>query len=123
MAGLLLTKIKFPKMKTLIFSLMMLAAAFSFAQKVYSTDSRYDADIKVFVVDSKYDADLIVYKCDSRYDATGNKGLWYFADSRYDADKKIFFVDSRYDADLLIYFSDSRYDAEWRTSSKQHLLY
>lgn len=123
LAGLLLTQRKIFKMKALILSILMMATAFTFAQKVYSTDSRYDADIKVYVVDSRYDADLIVYKCDSRYDATGNKGLWFFVDSRYDADKKIYFVDSRYDADLLIFFCDSRYDAQWRTSSKQHLLY
>ena len=49
------------------------------AQKIYSVDSRYDADIKVYVVDSRYDADLLVYKCDSRYDAEGNKILDMYA--------------------------------------------
>ena len=57
------------------------------AQKVYSCDSKYDADIKVFVVDSKYDADLWVYKVDSQYDVNDD-GLWFFCDSKYDAKKK-----------------------------------
>jgi len=79
----------------LIFSVLLFLGLLAnvSAQKIFSVDSRYDADIKVYVTDSRYDADLIVYKCDSRYDAEGNKGLWYFVDSRYDADKKIFFPD------------------------------
>lgn len=105
---------------TLIFSSLLFS---SNAQKVFSTDSKYDADVKVFVADSKYDADLIVYKCSSKYDADGNKGLWFFADSKYDADKKVFFVSSKYDADLIIYFSDSKYDAEWKDSGKKHVMY
>jgi len=92
------------------------------AQKVYSCDSKYDADIKVFVVDSKYDADLWVYKVDSQYDVNDD-GLWFFCDSKYDAKKKIFFVDSKYDADLLIYFVDSKYDAGWNNASKKYLIY
>ena len=48
------------------------------AQKVFSTDSKYDADVKVFVANSKYDADLVVFKCTSKYDAKDNKGLWFF---------------------------------------------
>jgi len=93
------------------------------AQKIYSSDSRYDADIKIFVVDSRYDADLLVYKTESRYDATGNEGLWHFVESKYDADKKVYFSDSRYDADLLIHFVDSRYDAGWRNKERIYLLY
>lgn len=93
------------------------------AQKIFSCDSRYDADVKIFVVDSKYDADLLVYKEESRYNATGNEGLWYFVESRYDADKKVFFTDSKYDADLLIYFVESKYNAGWRNKERIYLLY
>jgi len=94
----------------------------TFAQKVYSCDSKYDADIKVYVVDSKYDADLIVYKVDSQYDVNDD-GLWFFCESKYDAKKIIYFVDSKYDADLLIYFADSKYDAKWSNTSKKYLIY
>ncbi len=109
-------------MKTALLSFtFILAVSFSaLSQKIFTVDSRYDADVKVFVTDSRYDADLLVFKVDSRYDATGNKGLWHFVSSRYDADKKIFFVTSRYDADVLIFFVNSRYDAEWRNKSKMH---
>jgi hypothetical protein len=100
----------------------MLVSSNTFAQLVYTCDSKYDADVKVFVADSKYDADLVVYKCDSKYDAEDNKGLWFFCDSKYDAKKKIFFVDSKYDADLIIFFCDSKYDAGWKTE-KRHLMY
>ncbi|MCB2208609.1 MAG: hypothetical protein KQH67_09980 [Bacteroidetes bacterium] len=93
------------------------------AQKIYSCDSRYDADVLIHVVDSRYDADLLVYKEESKYNATGNEGLWHFVESRYDADKKVYFTDSKYDADLLIYFVDSRYDAGWRNKERIYLLY
>jgi hypothetical protein len=109
--------------KMLMIVLLVSLYSNSFAQKVFSEDSKYDAQVKVFVVDSKYDADLCVYKVSSQYDATGNTGLWFFEDSKYDADKTIFFVDSKYDADLLIYFVESRYDAQWMNSSKKQLMY
>lgn len=121
---------KIPVMKTrgFLFSLAATAAIIMngtglFAQKIFSVDSKYDADVKVYVVDSKYDADLCVYKVSSQYDAEDNKGLWFFEDSKYDADKTIYFVDSKYDADLLIYFVDSKYDAGWRNASKKQLMY
>lgn len=93
-------------MKTItlkIFIMFLLFAGltrFTYSQKIYSCDSKYDADIKVYVVDSKYDADLLVYRVDSKYDVN-HDGLWYFVDSKYDADKIVYFVDSKYDADLL----------------------
>ncbi|NVO04099.1 MAG: hypothetical protein HXX09_15490 [Bacteroidetes bacterium] len=93
-----------------------------FAQKVYTVDSKYDADIKVYVCSSKYDADLCVYKVSSAYDVNDD-GLWFFTSSKYDAKKKVYFVDSKYDADLLIYFVDSKYDAKWNNNSKKHLIY
>ena len=93
------------------------------AQKIYSCDSKYDADVKIFVADSKYNADLLVYKEESKYNATGNEGLWHFVESRYDADKKVFFTDSKYDADLLIYFVESKYNAGWRNKERIYLLY
>ena len=116
-------------MKLSSFQLIFILIPFLFlslvssAQKIYSCDSKYDADVKIFVVESKYSADLLVYKSDSRYDAKGNEGLWYFVESRYDADKLVYFTDSKYDADLLIYFVESRYDAGWRNHERIYLLY
>lgn len=117
------TKKSIMKNTILLFSVLFWITFSSTAQKVYSTDSKYDADVKVYVADSKYDADLIVYKCSSKYDADDNKGLWYFVDSKYDADKKIYFVSSKYDADIIVYFTSSKYDAKWRESSKKHFMY
>ena len=39
------------------------------AQKIYSVNSSYQADVKVFVVEHEYQADLIVYKTDKDYRA------------------------------------------------------
>ena len=99
-------------MKKIVLSLLI-AGGLSIqakAQKIFSVNSKYDADVKVFVASNKYDADLVVFKCSSKYDAKDNKGLW-------------FFVDSKYDADLIIFFSNSKYDAAWKKSSKKHLMY
>ena len=97
--------------------------ATSFAQLVYSTQYKYDADVKVYVTQYKYEADLIVYKCNYKYEVEGNKGLWYFTDYQYDAKKKIYFTDYKYDADIKVYFTSYKYEAGWVNKSKQHLFY
>ena len=66
----------------LLASILCICCAYGLnAQKVYSTDSKYDADVLVFVADSKYDADLLIYFSDSKYDAkwskTSKKQLMY----------------------------------------------
>lgn len=112
--------------KTIVFGLaILLLGCFkeAIAQKVYSCNNRYDADIKVYVVENRYDADLLVYKVKNAYDVDGNKGLWYFCENRYDAKKKIWFAENKYDADLLICFVENKYDAGWREKEKMHLLY
>jgi hypothetical protein len=43
------------------------------AQKVYSVDSQWQADVKVYVVDSVWQADLSVYKVDSQWDFTDSE--------------------------------------------------
>ena len=63
------------------------------AQKIYSVDKDYKADVKVFVVSSDYKADLLVYKVSSDYKAGNNDGKWFFTSAAYKADKKIFFVE------------------------------
>lgn len=95
------------------------------AQKVYSVDHDYQADIKVYVVDKDYRADLIVYKTDHSYRAKSNenKGIWYFCPTQSQADKKIFFVDKEYRADLKVYFTDKEYRAGWKKNDKKHLMY
>jgi len=70
------------------------------AQKVFSVDQAYKADIKVFVVDNNYKADLLVYKVDAAYKVGKNDGKWFFTDQAYKASKKIYFVDAAYKADL-----------------------
>lgn len=106
-------------------SLLALASASCYAQKIYSEDKEYRADVKVFVVDKEYQADLVVYKTDRDYLAkkSENKGIWYFTDAEYRADVKIFFVDREYRADLKVFFTDKEYKAGWKNSSKKYLLY
>ena len=58
------------------------------AQKVYSVNYDYQADIKVFVTNYDYQADLLVYKVKYDYQAKENKGLWFFTEYDYQADKK-----------------------------------
>lgn len=109
--------------------IMLIACALIFAkahaQKVFSVDRQYQADIKVFVVDHEYQADLVVYKTDKDYKAkkTENKGIWFFTSRAYQADKKVFFVDHEYQADLKIYFTDKEYRAGWKKNEKKPLMY
>ncbi len=93
------------------------------AQKIYSVDAEYKADVKVYVVDAEYKADLLVYKEDAEYKAGNNDGKWFFVDAEYKAKKKIYFVDAEYKADIKVYFVDAEYKAGWKNSSKQSKLY
>ena len=49
------------KTATIITALVALCIQTASAQKIYSTDRQYQADVKVYVVDHEYQADLIVY--------------------------------------------------------------
>ena len=101
----------------------LMATTSLYAQKVYSTDHEYQAEVKVYVVDHEYQADLLVYQEDHEYQASGNEGKWYFVDHEYQADVKIYFVDHEYQADLKICFVSHEYRAGWRNNSKKHLMY
>lgn len=104
---------------------ILMSATSCFAQKIFSTDHQYQADVKVFVVDHEYQADLVVYKTDKNYEAKAaeNKGIWFFCNSAYQADKKVFFVDHEYQADLKVFFTDRKYKAGWKRNAKKALLY
>ena len=81
--------------KTAIAGAVMLASAMSVhAQKVYSTNAEYNADVKVYVVDREYQADIVVFR-----------------------------TDKEYNADLKVYFTDKEYRAGWKNRSKRHLMY
>ena len=70
-------------MKKLIVSIITTFSVLSYsnAQKIYSVDAEYKADVKVFVVDAEYKADLLVFKVDAEYKAGDNNGKWYFTDA------------------------------------------
>lgn len=95
------------------------------AQKVYSVDHDYQANIKVIVVDKDYRAYLIVYKTDKshRAKANENNGIWHFCSTPSQADKTVFFVDKEYRADLKVFFTDKEYRAGWKKNDKKHLMY
>ena len=43
------------------------------SQKIFSCESKYDADVAIFVVESKYDADLLIFFVESKYDVQWRK--------------------------------------------------
>ena len=62
-----------------IFSLLI-GSTLASAQKMYSCNQAYEADLKVFVVNQKYEADLCVYRAAQKYEAVENKGFWFFTE-------------------------------------------
>ena len=65
-------------MKTLfsiLFVLFLFLVPFSVsAQKVFSCNHSYEADVKVFVAKHTYEADLLVYRVKHSYEAGENDG-------------------------------------------------
>jgi hypothetical protein len=111
-------------MKNLVLiSFLTLVATSLNAQKIFSVDAEYKANVKVFVVDAEYKADLLVYKENAEYKAGSNDGKWFFVDAEYKAQKKIYFVDAEYKGELKVFFVDAEYKAGWKNASKKHLLY
>lgn len=99
--------------KILTASLLMVISIFVLkAQKIYS-------------VDHEYQADLVVYKTDKEYRAKKeeNKGIWFITDKAYCADKKVFLVDREYKADFKVFFTDKEYRAGWKKNDKKPLIY
>ncbi len=93
-----------------------------FAQKVFSVQHEYQADIKVYQTNDINKADLVVYKVNYESKATKD-GLWYFTDYDYQAKKRIFFTNEIQRADLTVFFTENMKAIGWRKKSKQHLLY
>jgi len=122
---LLLNTFNSSKMKKVVVmtGLFLSLSKGSFAQKVFSVDAEYKADVKVFVVDAEYKADLLVYKVNADYKAGNNDGKWYFVDADYKAKKKVYFVNADYKADIKVYFVDAEYKAGWKNSSKKAKMY
>ena len=117
-------KINLLRMKKLILVIaLVIASAPIKAQKVYSVDAAYKADVKVFVVDAAYKAALLVYKVEAAYKAGDNDGKWFFTDAAYKATKKIYFVDAAYKADIKVFIVDAAYKAGWKDKSKKHVMY
>jgi len=121
---IILVEIKKSAMKPIVLLLALCAFGFAAsAQKIYSVDAEYKAQVKVYVVDAEYKADLLVYKENAEYKAGNNDGRWFFVDAEYKANKKIYFEDAEYKAELKIYFVDAEYKAGWKNTSKKQLLY
>ena len=58
-------------MKRLLFCAVaaLIATVSAYAQKVYSTNYEYQADVKVYVVDYEYQADLKIFFVKNEYQA------------------------------------------------------
>lgn len=116
----------FTRMKNLfflLFSIFLLLSATSKAQVVFSTQYKYEADVKVFVSNYKYEADLIVFKTDHKYEADKNEGIWFFTEHKYEAKKSVFFTDYKYEADIVVFFTNHKYEAGWQSKQKIHVMY
>lgn len=77
-------------MKNLSLSLALFALTTfkGFAQKVYYTNSKSDADLVVYVVKQKTDADIIIKKVS--YNDEVKKGFWKEVKTRNEADLIVF---------------------------------
>lgn len=106
----------------LVLVAVLAVSAGMYAQKVYSTEKEYQADVTVYAVDHEYQADLLVYVEDHEYQARGNEGKWFFVDKEYQADVKVYFVEHEYQAALKVYFVDHEYQAGWQKEGKRGLM-
>jgi len=109
--------------KIILLSFMLLSYSTLKAQKVFTVDADWKADVKVYVVDTEWKADLLVFKVDANWKAGKNDGKWFFTNADWKAEKKVYFVDADWKADLKIYFVYSDWKAKWVDKSKISLMY
>jgi hypothetical protein len=102
---------------------ILLLAAATYAQKVYSVQYESQADVKVYVVKYESQADLKVFKVKYENQAGENDGQWFFTKYPGQAQKKIFFVKYESQADVKIYFVKYESQAGWLNDSVKHLFY
>ncbi|HTO14378.1 MAG TPA: DUF6150 family protein [Edaphocola sp.] len=93
----------------------------SYAQFIYETESKSEAEVKVYVSKWKSEADLIVYKSEWKSGASGNKGIWYYTKWKSEG-KKVYFTKWKSEADIVVYFSDWKSEAGWKNEKNKQLL-
>ncbi len=112
------------KVKLIVLFLLLIFSLFHSvkAQKVFSTKSTYEAEIKVFVVEFASQADLLVCEVDDVSQAEKNEGRWFFVHSENAMAKKICFIDNAFQADLRVYFVKNCSQAGWQNRAKKPLM-
>jgi len=100
-----------------LFILMLFISTSLFAQLVYKTKGKSEADVIVFVSKWKNEADLLVYKTTWKNEADKNDGIWYFTDWKNEADNKVYFTEWKNEADIIIYYTEWKNEAGWKNDN------
>lgn len=89
-------------------ALLLLLPSLTFAQRVYVTHNRSEADLLVFRVKYFCESHLAVKRTYDVLESREKKFHWYFVDSKQNADPgwTIFYVEKRHEADTCVYLTD-----------------
>ena len=91
------------KIITFSFILLLVTSFKGFAQKVYYTNQKVDADLVVYEVKQKTDADIIVKKVN--YNDEVKKGFWKTVKTRKDADIVVYITNKNTTDVKKVYFT------------------
>jgi|TARA_R110001592_G_scaffold12879_1_gene60529 hypothetical protein len=105
-----------------ILTLALSLPSSTYAQAVYVTNYKSEADVIVYVTKYRGDADLVVYVAEYNYVANSSKARWFYVDSKFKSDKIIFFTEYRAQSDVKVYYTHYKNQSKWRNSEKFHLF-
>ena len=103
------------KMKLcLLLFLVTVISGTCFAQKIFITEWKSEANKKVYITNWKNEADMLVYVTEWKSEAKPNSGLWFFTNWKNEADWKIYYTNWKSEADLIIYYTNWKSEAGWK---------
>ena len=94
-----------------ILSLLFLIPAVSFAQKVFETKSKNDANLVAYITDRKKEATLIVYKTENIAELQRKSGVWYFTANKAEATWRVYFTTNKAEATVIVFYTKIKSEA------------
>lgn len=107
-------KIELMEKRFVILIYFLSLSGFLFAQKVYVTEWKSEADKIVYVSEWKSEANMLVYETEWKSEAKKDSGLWYFTKWKSEADWVIYFTEWKSEANLIIYYTSWKSEAGWK---------
>ncbi len=74
-----------------------------FAQKIFYTTFKSEAQATIYITKNRYEANWIIFN--TKWSNEAKKGIWYEVSFKNDADLILYITSHRYEADKLVFYT------------------